>query len=87
MARYSIQILPGAERALAALEKPLRLRIAARIDALATNPRPPGIKKLHDQDNAWRLRVGEYRVIYEIQDRRLVVVVVKVGHRREIYRR
>lgn len=87
MARYTLQILPAAERALAGLDKPLRARIGARIDALATNPRSSGIKKLHDQDNAWRLRVGEYRVIYEIHDRRLVVVVVKVGHRRDVHRR
>jgi mRNA interferase RelE/StbE len=87
VARYAIEILPSAERALSALDKPHRERIGARIDALATNPRPAGIKKLHGDDNVWRLRVGEYRVIYEIHDRRLVVTVVKVGHRREVYRR
>ena len=86
MAQYSIQILPSAERDLAALGKPLRRRVAARIDALAANPRPSGVKKLQGSADTWRLRVGDYRVLYEIRDRQLLVLVVKIGHRREIYR-
>jgi mRNA interferase RelE/StbE len=86
VAHYSIQIVPSAERDLAALDKPLRQRIAARIDALAENPRPSGVKKLQGSTDTWRFRVGDYRVLYEIRDRQLLILVVKVGHRREVYR-
>jgi mRNA interferase RelE/StbE len=86
VAQYSIQILPSAERDLAALDKPLRQRIAARIDALADNPRPSGVKKLQGSADTWRFRVGDYRVLYQIRDQQLLVLVIKIGHRREIYR-
>ncbi|MEW5948302.1 MAG: type II toxin-antitoxin system RelE/ParE family toxin [Thermodesulfobacteriota bacterium] len=58
----------------------------AAIQGLSEDPRPSGVKKLTGR-NAWRIRVGNYRVIYEIQDNSLVVLVVSVGHRKEIYRR
>lgn len=86
MALDSIQILPSAERDLAALDKPLRQRIAARIDALADNPHPSVVKKLQGSADTWRFGVGDYRMIYEIRDRHLLVLVVKIGHRREIHR-
>ena len=60
-------------------------RILARLTGLETNPRPADVKKLKGRD-AWRIRVGDYRVIYEIHDRVLQVIVITVGHRREIYR-
>jgi len=60
-------------------------RILARLAQLETNPRPPDVKKLKGRD-AWRIRVGDYRVIYEIHDRELQILVVTVGHRREVYR-
>ena len=53
----------------------------------AENPRPQGVKKLRDGDNLYRLRVGDYRVIYQIQEKRLIVLVIAVGHRAEVYRR
>ena len=56
------------------------------IEALANQPRPTGAKKLKGRDDLWRIRVGDYRIIYEIRDRILVVLVVRVGHRREVYR-
>jgi mRNA interferase RelE/StbE len=86
VARYSVQFAPSAERDLAALDKPVQRRVAARIDALAVNPRPAGVTKLQGEANAWRIRVGEYRVIYSIEDAQLVVLVIKIGHRREVYR-
>lgn len=61
-----------------------RLRVA--IDGLAENPRPPGCVKLQGGDELFRVRVGDYRIVYQIQDAVLVVLVVQVGHRREIYR-
>jgi mRNA interferase RelE/StbE len=60
-------------------------RILARLAALEINPRPADVKKLKGRD-AWRIRVGDYRVIYEIHDRVLRVIVITVGHRREVYR-
>ena len=58
----------------------------AAMDSLATNPRPHGVVKLSGQD-AYRLRAGDYRIVYEIHDRILLVVVLDVGHRREVYRK
>ena len=86
MPRYTILLAPSAERDLAALDKPVLRRVAARIDALAENPRPSGVKKLQGDANTWRLRAGDYRIIYTIEDNRLVILVVKIGHRREVYR-
>ncbi len=60
-------------------------RILARLAGLETNPRPPDVKKLKGRD-AWRIRAGDYRVIYEIHDQRLEILVITIGHRREIYR-
>ena len=57
----------------------------ARLRALEANPRPTDVKKLKGR-SAWRVRVGDYRIIYEIHDRELVVIVVTIGHRREVYR-
>lgn len=83
---YTVEFLPTAVRALAALPKAIQKRIARRIDALAHNPRPPGVKVLHGGEGLLRLRVGDYRIIYRIEERRLVILVVKIGHRREVYR-
>jgi mRNA interferase RelE/StbE len=82
---YAIELLPSAARALAKLEPAIRRRIARRIARLAEDPRADAAK-LRGGDNVWRLRVGDYRVLYVIEDRRLVVVVVRVAHRREAYR-
>ena len=83
---YTVQFTPGARRALKRLETPIQRRVGAAIDDLAVNPRPSGVKKLADTENHWRIRVGEYRVIYQIFDRVLVIVIVAVGHRGDVYR-
>ena len=64
----------------------LKRRIGQAIDALAMNPRPPGGVKLTGEENAWRIRVGDYRVLYEIHDARLVILVIRIANRREAYR-
>ena len=84
---YTVEFLPSAQRELAALPKDVQRRIANRIDSLREDPRPPGVKQLQGVERLYRLRVGDYRVIYSIEGRRLVIVVVKVGHRREVYRK
>ena len=83
---YRVQISRHAAKAITDLEKPVRRKVLAAIEALAENPCPPSCRKLVGQD-AWRIRVAHsYRVIYEIHDQVLLVTVVDVGHRREIYR-
>ncbi|AFL73535.1 type II toxin-antitoxin system RelE family toxin [Thiocystis violascens] len=81
---YSIRIRKAAQKSLARLSQPHQDRIVAAIRDLREEPRPPGCKKLSGRE-AWRIRVGDYRIIYEIQDNELIVVVVLVGHRRDIY--
>lgn len=83
---YRIEIPRAAAKELAAVEQPHRDRIKAAIQALAGDPRPNGCAKLAGLRDAYRIRVGTYRVLYEIRDQVLVVTVVKVGHRRDVYR-
>lgn len=83
---YRIEFAPRADRQFRALEKSLQTRLGRRIDSLAENPRPQGIKKLAGEEDLFRLRVGDYRIIYQIQEKRLVVLVVGVGHRADVYR-
>ena len=82
---YRIQFTPSAEREFLKLPKPVRERLDLKISALAHNPRPAGVVKLAGQE-AYRIRVGDYRVVYEIHDRVLVVLVLTVGHRGDVYR-
>lgn len=85
MAKYRILIKPSAVKEIEAIPlKKDRQRIIERIRKLALNPRPPGCEKLSGQ-NKYRLRQGRYRILYSIQDRDLIVCVVKVGHRKEVY--
>ena len=83
---YRVEFAPKAARQFGALDRGVQRRLAARIDALAADPRPHGVKKLAAEDDLYRLRVGDYRILYQIQERRLIVLVVGVGHRSEIYR-
>lgn len=83
---HAVFIIPAAARQLEKLDAGARRRVRLAIDALAETPRPNGCKKLSATENAYRIRVGDYRVLYEIEDRRLVVLVVRVAHRREAYR-
>ncbi|HEY4320760.1 MAG TPA: type II toxin-antitoxin system RelE/ParE family toxin [Gemmatimonadales bacterium] len=85
MASYSIEIKRSAAKEIEALSPKDRRRIVARIGGLARNPRPSGCEKLSGQDR-YRLRQGDYRILYEILDHRLLVTVVRVGNRRDVYR-
>jgi mRNA interferase RelE/StbE len=82
---YSIFIEKSAQKSLSRIVPPFQDRIIRAIHGLATAPRPTGVKKLSGRD-AWRIRIGDYRVVYEIHDDRLVVLVVAMGHRWGIYR-
>ena len=86
MSRYKIDLRPAAVRALRKLDPPVARRVQAAIALLAEDPRPPASRPLRGWP-AWRVRVGDYRVIYTIEDDVLLVVVVTLGHRRDIYDR
>ncbi|HCW50609.1 MAG TPA: type II toxin-antitoxin system mRNA interferase toxin, RelE/StbE family [Clostridiales bacterium] len=85
MASYSVRVKSSAIKELESLPPKDLARVAMRIEGLATDPRPPGCEKLSGQER-YRLRQGDYRILYEVDDPRLVVTIVKVGHRREVYR-
>jgi mRNA interferase RelE/StbE len=83
---HSIEFDSAADEELEALPKNLNARIIKAILLLADNPRPRGCKKLKGEQNAYRIRIGDYRVIYEVYDDVLVVLVIRVAHRREVYK-
>lgn len=83
---YRVEIAREAIRALAKLDKPIRRRLQTAIAKLGDDPRPHGAIALQGLSGAYRVRVGDYRVVYAVDDGRLVVLVVDLGHRREIYR-
>ena len=87
MESYKIQIKPSASKELELIgNKRDRQRIVTRIQKLADNPRPPGCEKLESNEDKYRVRQGRYRVVYSIDDQRRLVIIIKIGHRREVYR-
>jgi mRNA interferase RelE/StbE len=82
---YEILIRRSAEKEIRDLPHEVRSRVVERIRALASSPRPAGCEKLAGRD-AYRIRVGLYRIVYTIEDRRLVIEVVRVAHRKDAYR-
>jgi mRNA interferase RelE/StbE len=86
-ATYTVQLKPAAERNLKKIkDKAVLRRIAKAIEGLQTNPKPTAVKALQGNDSIFRIRVGDYRILYTIEDRARVVLVIRIGHRREIYR-
>jgi mRNA interferase RelE/StbE len=86
VAKYRILIKPSAVKEIEAISPKKDLqRIVSRISKLANNPRPPGCEKLSGQEK-YRIRQGRYRIVYSIEDQDLIVHVVKVGHRKDVYR-
>jgi mRNA interferase RelE/StbE len=83
---YRVLLERAAEKDLARLSSAIYDRVIVAIQVLATDPRPPGCRKLAGSKNDWRIRVGDYRVVYEIADEIRVVRVNRVRHRREVYR-
>jgi mRNA interferase RelE/StbE len=82
---YSVLIVPSALKSLKKIPDSIKKIIDKKILTLSENPRPHGCKKLI-ADDAWRIRVGDYRIIYEIHDEKIMVIVIKIGNRKEIYR-
>ncbi|MEL7315348.1 MAG: type II toxin-antitoxin system RelE/ParE family toxin [Cyanobacteria bacterium J06559_3] len=83
---YRIEFAKNATKQFKALPANEQHRLKPKIDALAAEPRPAGVVKLSGEENLYRIRVGNYRIIYTIEDKQLLVLVLKLGHRREIYR-
>lgn len=83
---YRVDLTAAAARQIKKLPRPARDRVLDAIEDLAEDPRPHGARKLVGEQHAWRVRVGDYRVIYDVLDAELTVTVVRTAHRREVYR-
>jgi mRNA interferase RelE/StbE len=84
---YEVHLTPAAARQMRKFDPATRRRIQAVIELLANEPRPPAAKPLVGGNGEWRVRTGDYRVIYEIHDHELLVLVLRTAHRREVYQR
>ncbi|GAA4170432.1 type II toxin-antitoxin system RelE/ParE family toxin [Gryllotalpicola koreensis] len=84
---YRVDFTTAAARQIKKLPRPARDRVLDAIEDLSDEPRPRGAKKLVGEETAWRIRVGDYRVIYDVFDAELTVTVVRAAHRREVYER
>ena len=84
---YRVEVAPEAVRQLRKLDRVARRRVQVAIKLLAGDPRPSGVTKLVGGDGEWRVRTGDYRIVYEIHDNVVLVLVIAVGHRRDIYER
>jgi mRNA interferase RelE/StbE len=87
VASYRVVLTSSAGKELKGLSAQLNARIVPRLENLASNPRPPGCKKLKGGDHEWRIHVGDYRVVYTIDDAKLLVEVTRIRHRSEAYER
>jgi mRNA interferase RelE/StbE len=84
---YRIEFRPAARRDLKDLPRDVLDRVSRKISALAENPRPSGVEKLSgSEEDFYRIRVGDYRVLYRIEDKVLLIIIIKARHRREVYR-
>lgn len=86
MPDYTVSFRRSAEKELRRLDTKVQTRVLNAVEPLAKNPRPDGCKKLQGGANAYRIRVGDYRVIYTVDDAVLIVAIERIGHRREVYR-
>jgi mRNA interferase RelE/StbE len=84
--RYALEFTASASREFRALDRQFQRRVSEKVNALCEDTFPPGSKKLKAQADHFRIRVGDYRVVYRVDGKRVVIVIVRVGHRREIYR-
>jgi mRNA interferase RelE/StbE len=86
MSKYAIEVSATAEKQLRKLDFPALGRIVKSIKELASDPRPRGCKKLHGYEDVYRIRTGNLRIICSVDDRKLLIIILKVGHRKAIYR-
>lgn len=83
---HTILFKPAAAREFRKLPEEVKRRLKPKIDALANDPRPPGVEKLAGSETSYRIRVGDYRILYRIEDKALLISIVRIAHRREAYR-
>jgi mRNA interferase RelE/StbE len=86
MSDYRIELSATAEKQFRKLPKSAQRRLAITINSLASDPRPRGSRRLQGYEDVYRVRSGVYRIIYSIMDKRLLIIVLKIGHRKDIYR-
>jgi mRNA interferase RelE/StbE len=86
MASYRVELTRSAEKDLRRIDKSQVAAIYRGLEGLAADPRPHGVKKLSGADRTYRIRLGDYRIVYEIEDDALVVLVIRVAHRKDVYR-
>ena len=84
--KYTIRLEARTRKTLDRLPGDLYGRVMRKLEALQENPRPVGVEKLSGVEDLYRVRVGDWRIVYAIRDRELVVIVIRIGHRREVYR-
>jgi mRNA interferase RelE/StbE len=84
---YRIEVSPVAARQLKKIDRRRLPQIAEKIDSLTTEPRPRGCEKLSGHDDLYRVRVGDYRIVYGVRDRLVLVAILKIGHRADVYQR
>ncbi|MFO0701890.1 MAG: type II toxin-antitoxin system RelE/ParE family toxin [Nitrospira sp.] len=85
MGNYSIEVKPSARKELEALPDPILARIVRKLESLADTPRPSGCKKLKGYKEQWRIRIGDWRVVYLIDETKKLVSILRIAHRREVY--
>jgi len=83
---YAVEVTPAASRQIRKLDRNTQKRVLARIEKLEEDPRPRDASKLQSPEELYRVRVGDFRIVYQVEDDRLLVLIVRVGNRREIYR-
>lgn len=83
---YQVKFTPAAEKQLKDLDQPFRKQVFRRIEKLADDPRPHGVETLQAEDDIYRIRFGNYRILYTINDKVLIVLVIRIGDRKEVYR-
>lgn len=85
MGKYSVEVKPAARKELEALPNPILARVVRKLESLADVPRPAGCKKLKGYKDQWRIRIGDWRVVYLIDETVRLVSIVRIAHRREVY--
>jgi len=87
VAKYKIEISSSAEKALKKIPKKDIVKVIQAIRQLAISPFPEGSRKLKGEDNSYRIRQGKYRIIYEVLNKKLIILVLKIGHRKDVYKK
>lgn len=86
MAKYKLSISSSAEKKLKKIPKKDLVKVIEKIQSLSINPLPEGCRKLSGEENVYRVRQGNYRIIYEIENKKLIILVLKIGHRKDVYK-